>query len=107
MKKRGGFKEGFYFYVPIVMIMEDKDFIISCDTLGIYSQAKSPKKAKKDFETCINLLLDKWEDQGKLVSKLRALNLLDQSVPEEARIKKVPLPILELGSYTQLEGCLA
>ena len=64
------------FFVPLVMIKNEEFYVISCKPLGIFCQEYSENAVKEDFETCVNMLLKRWQDQGTLEKRLKARGLL-------------------------------
>lgn len=102
------------FAVAVTLIRDEELYTISCDSLRIYSQSESTEQVIEDFQTCINILLNKWEKEGTIDARLRALGLIEEAEmikPVEGHKTQLELPRipsnLELGVRTLLGGSLA
>jgi hypothetical protein len=107
--------ENIEFSIPIVLLKEkigtQDCYIISCETLGIYSQANTKIDVKQDFTQAVNILFKKWANENKLVSRLKLAltnksNKLDHHFNAGIAVKAFEIPELELGSLSSMHGSL-
>lgn len=102
------------FSIPLVMLKDKLDdqecYIISCETLGVYSQADTKVQVKQDFKEAVTMLFDKWSHENKLVPRLKnAVNKISNKdiFPNGGlTVEAFEIPDLEVGSLSSIHGSL-
>ena len=89
--------------IPLLMTADGDRYLIASNHLGIFIQADTQAKAKKMFETSADMLFNRWEEQNRLISKLKAGGLIkkDDVIIEKPRPSagSIQMPNLTLGHY--------
>ncbi len=89
--------------IPLLMTVDAGKYLIASRHLSIYIQGNTESQAKKMFEKSADMLFDKWAEQNRLISQLRAGGLLKsdaiiKDLPETS-VGAIKMPPLELGHY--------
>ena len=101
------------FEISVMLVQDKDDFIMSCESLAIYSQSDSMKQVQEDFMISLNILMHKWENEDVLDANLRERGLIAEVSTSifsgmKSRLRNsLKLANMELGIKNTVDGELA
>jgi hypothetical protein len=89
--------------IPVILVQENDNFIVSCDTLGVYAQSKTQEGASEGFRRSLELFFNSLDKRRDLIDFLYEKNIIEHPVEKLTIHKDFKAPKLKLGHYTNIQ----